>query len=149
MKTVAYTGAPVTAATYTNPTVTMNAHNGISSISTTPVAGAFTKTTATDGLTTVLTSSSTPQQYFTGTGISVSPVVQLPDVSTLYDGFSFKIVNNTNFGIVVWTSDTTTFTTLVAPTGGTRGGWGFFTCVNTAGGGGTASWSYEPGALTL
>ncbi len=94
-------------------------------------------TTATAAGTTTLTVTSAQTQYFTG---STTQTVVLPVASTLANGFFFKIVNSATGLVTVQTSGTATV--VILPT---NGGWATFTCVNTAGGTGIASWSVESG----
>lgn len=89
-------------------------------------------TTATAGGTTTLTVSSNYLQFFTGTQ---AQTVTLPVATTLINGQQFQIVNNSTGLVTVQTSGTNTLIILGASTSA------IVTCVNTAGGTGTASWS--------
>lgn len=89
-------------------------------------------TTATAAGTTTLTVASTWQQYFTG---ATTQTVTLPVASTLVNGQSFLIVNNSTGLVTVQTSGANTLVILAGSTSA------IVTCVNTAGGTGTASWS--------
>lgn len=90
-------------------------------------------TTATAGGTTTLTVSSAYFQYFTGTS---TQTVTLPVASTLANGQSWVIVNKSTGAVTIQTSGTNTLVILAAGTSAT------VTCINTAGGTGTASWDY-------
>jgi len=131
-----------------------NGGTGVTSVTTTPTALAFAgwdsnknlsannqiegyTTTVTSGTTVVLTVGSTYFQYFTG---STNQTVTLPVVTTLVNGFSFQIINNSTANVTVQTSGSNTLQ-VVAPSYSLT-----VTCINTAGGTGTASWSalYTP-----
>ncbi len=101
-----------------------------------PKADGFTSTATAAG-TTTLTSASTMQQYFTG---STTQTVVLPVVATLVNGARFKIVNVATGLVTIQSSGAVTVTVLPG-----NGGWGIFTCINTAGGTGVVSWSFEAG----
>lgn len=123
---------------------------GVSSVTTTPTATAFAgwdanknlsannsidsyTTTATAAGSTSLTVASTYQQYFTGTA---TQTVALPVATTLVNGFAFKIVNLSTGVVTVNTSGGNTVQAMAANT------QLIVTCVNTAGGTGTASWGW-------
>lgn len=88
--------------------------------------------TATAASTTTLTDTSTYYQLFTGTS---TQTVQLPDTSTLQQGWSFHIVNNSTQSITVQTSTavtlgtvpptTTGMPTVISTAGNTAGDWEF------------------------
>lgn len=90
-------------------------------------------TTATAGGTTTLTVSSAYYQFFTGT---LTQTLQLPVASTLANGQSWVVENNSTGAVTVQTSGLNTLLILAA---GTRA---LITCINTAGGTGTASWDF-------
>ena len=90
-------------------------------------------TTATAGTTTTLTSSSAYQQYFTG---STTQTVQLPVATTLVNGMQWLIVNTSSGTVTVQTSGLNTIQAMAANT------QLIVTCINTAGGTGTASWNW-------
>jgi invasion protein IalB len=98
--------------------------------------------TTTAAATTTLTVTSAQQQYFTGT---TTQTVTLPVATTLANGFHFKIANLSTGAVTVQTSGGNTVATLASATA-PASTWGLFTCINTAGGTGTASWSYDQGA---
>ena len=87
-------------------------------------------TTATSAGTTTLTNTSTVYQQFTG---SSNQTVQLPVTSTLQQGWSFHIVNNSSSGITVTSSggntvisvppQTTTMCTCIATAGTSASDW--------------------------
>jgi len=123
---------------------------GVSSVTTSPTASAFAgwdanrnisadnfiegyTTTATAAGTTTLTVDSTYFQYFTGT---TTQTVTLPVVTTLVNGFQFQIVNQSTGIVTVQTSGANTIMAMGNNTVLT------VTCVNTAGGTGTASWTW-------
>jgi hypothetical protein len=123
---------------------------GVSSVTTSPTASAFAgwdanrnlsadnfiegyATTATAGGTTTLTVDSNYFQYFTGT---TTQTVTLPVVTTLVNGFQFQIVNQSTGIVTVQTSGANTIMAMGNNTVLT------VTCVNTAGGTGTASWTW-------
>jgi hypothetical protein len=87
-------------------------------------------TTATAGGTTTLTNTSTYYQLFTGTN---TQTVTLPVTSTLQQGWSFHIVNNSTSGVTVRTSGANTLITVIAGT------TVMCTCIAT-GGTGIADW---------
>ena len=89
-------------------------------------------TTATAAGTTTLTVASTFQQYFTG---SSTQTVTLPVATTLVNGQSWLIVNNSTGLVTVQTSGSNSLIVLGGSTSA------LVTCINTAGGTGTASWS--------
>lgn len=88
--------------------------------------------TATAAGTTTLTVSSNYMQVFTG---STTQTVTLPVATTLVNGQSWLIVNNSTGAVTVQTSGSNSLIVLAGGTSAT------VTCVNTAGGTGTASWS--------
>lgn len=90
--------------------------------------------TATAAGTTTLTSSSNYRQFFTGTS---TQTVTLPVATTMVNGQSFEIHNNSTGVVTVQTSG---LNTLIAVNGGQTV---LVTCINTAGGTGTASWDYD------
>ena len=90
-------------------------------------------TTATAAGTTTLTVASTHQQFFTGT---TTQTVTLPVATTLVNGFKFKITNNSTGVVTVQTSGAVSVVAMAANT--TLD----LTCINTAGGTGTASWGW-------
>ena len=91
-------------------------------------------TTATAGGTTTLTVSSTLLNYFTGTS---NQTVVLPVVTTLVNGQQFTIVNNSTGVVTVQTSGLNTLQAMASNT------LLIATVINTAGGTGTASWSFS------
>src|SRR6266481_2908431 len=91
-------------------------------------------TTATAAGTTTLTVGSTYQQYFTG---STTQTVTLPVATTMVNGQQFFIANNSTGLVTVQTSGANSLIVLAAST------FAFVTCINTAGGTGTASWNAE------
>lgn len=100
--------------------------------------------TVTAAGTTTLTVTSAQQQYFTG---STTQTVVLPVATTLANGFHFKIVNQCSTGntITVNSSGGNLVGSIGAGSGAPSSRFAFLTCINTAGGTGTASWSFEPG----
>jgi hypothetical protein len=92
----------------------------------------FTTTATTSGGTTTLTNASTYYQYFTG---SFSYTVVLPVTSTLSQGWSFYIVNNSSGTITVQSSGLNSIGTI--PSGITA----HVTCILTSGTT-AASWDY-------
>ncbi len=124
--------APVWTSPVTTPTASTNAAWDVNkNLSADSFVGGFT-TTVTAAGTNVLSVNSTQQQYFTG---AAPQTVILPVATTLSNGQNFIIVNNSTGIITVQTSGGNTLTSvptlsqLVA------------TCIDTAGGTGTASWS--------
>lgn len=75
-----------------------------------PVVPTYT-TTETTGGTTILTPSSTLTQFFTGTN---TQTVQMPDVSTLVEGTTFRIVNNSTGALTITSSGGNTIDTIAA-----------------------------------
>jgi hypothetical protein len=71
--------------------------------------------------------------------------VTLPVATTLANGFHFKIANLSTGSVTVNSSGGNLVGTLPAAAAPSAK-WGYFVCINTAGGTGTASWSYEQGA---
>jgi len=94
-------------------------------------------TTATAAGTTTLVVGSTFQQYFTGT---TTQTVVLPVATTLVNGQQFLIANNSTGVVTVQTSGSNVLQAMGSNT------TLMITCINTAGGTGTASWnwSYAP-----
>lgn len=102
----------------------------------------FTRTAiAGAGLTTTLTATHSKMQCFTGTN---THTVLLPVVTTLANGFEFKISNLSTGAITVNSSGGNLVATLAGATA-PAATWGLFVCIDTTGGTGTASWSYEQG----
>lgn len=100
----------------------------------------------TAGATTALTILSPSSVYFTGTS---TQTVTLPTTATLTAGQSYKIVNNSTGNVLVQSFGSNTVTTLAGAVAlVNRGGWGFFTCINT-GVNTAAAWSYEAGSTAL
>lgn len=89
--------------------------------------------TATAAATTTLNSSSTYNQYFTG---STTQTVKLPVATTMIAGQSFSITNQSSGIVTVQTSGLNTIQAMGANTNL------LITCANTAGGTGTASWTW-------
>lgn len=131
-----------------------NGGTAVTSVTTSPTASSFAgwdanknisanaflpayATTATAAGTTTLTVSSAPKEDFTG---STTQTVVLPVATTLSNGFSFLIKNTSSGVVTVQTSGSNTVKAMATNTQLS------ITCVNTAGGTGTASWSwtYEP-----
>lgn len=113
-------------------------------------------TTATAGATTTLTSSSSYYQVFTGT---LNQTVQLPATSTLSQGWSFHIVNNSTGTLTVQTSTavslgtvppgTTAMPTALTITGNTAADWEFgYTDFSTLTGTGSVVLSNSPTLVT-
>jgi len=128
-----------------------NGGTGVSSVTTNPTATSFAgwdanknlsannliqgyATTTNSATTTTLTVASANLQFFTGT---TTQTVQLPVVTTLVNGMQFTIVNNSNSLVTVKTSGSVTVQALASNT------QLIITCINTAGGTGTASWSWN------
>jgi hypothetical protein len=109
--------------------VTINDNNNISSNN---VLEGYT-TTATAAGTTTLTEASTYMQFFTG---STTQNVDLPVATTLVNGQSWWITNNSTGAVTVRTSGGNTLLVVAAGTEAQ------VICINTAGGTGTASWKY-------
>ena len=91
-------------------------------------------TTATAAGTTTLTVDSKQIQVFTG---STTQTVTLPVVTTLANGQTFTVINNSSGLVTVQTSGANSLLVLAGSTSA------IFTVVNTAGGTGTASWTYQ------
>lgn len=91
-------------------------------------------TTATAAGTTTLTVASTALQYFTG---STTQTVTMPVATTLVAGQKWVIVNNSSGVVTVQSSGANTLLAMVANSQAE------FTCRDTAGGTGTASWNWE------
>ena len=91
-------------------------------------------TTATAAGTTTLLVTSTYQQYFTGT---TTQTVVLPVATTLVNGYQLDIVNNSTGLVTVQTSGGNVIQALASNTELV------ITCINTAGGTGTASWGWR------
>ena len=89
--------------------------------------------TATAVGTTTLNSSSTYNQYFTG---STTQTVKLPVATTMIAGQSFSITNQSTGIVTVQTSGLNTVQAMGSNTNL------LITCANTAGGTGTASWTW-------
>lgn len=112
-----------------------------------PLYSSLYASTVTAAGTTTLTVTSAKMRRFSG---STTQTCVLPVVTTLSNGFEFVIFNDSTGAVTVQSSGANTITTLAAAVGGvSRGGWGRFVCVDTAGGTGVASWSYLPGATIL
>jgi hypothetical protein len=92
----------------------------------------FTSTVTSAG-TTTLTVASTQFQVFTG---ATTQTVKLPVATTLANGMFYVITNNSSGVVTVQTSGANTIQAMAAGTQLT------VTCVNTAGGTGTASWNW-------
>lgn len=139
------------AVTLAGTLATTNGGTGVTSVTTTPTASAFAgwdanknlsannllnafTSTATAAGTTTLTVGSSQQQLFTG---ATTQTVVLPVVTTLTNGFSYQIANQSTGSVTVQTSGLNTLVTLPTNTMITA------TVVNTAGGTGTASWVYD------
>jgi hypothetical protein len=97
-------------------------------------------TTATAAGTTTLTVSSAGIQNFTGT---TTQTVALPVATTLVNGQTWIIQNQSTGALTVQTSGGNTLVTVAANQTAT------VTCVNTAGGTGTASWTYNLAAQSV
>jgi hypothetical protein len=136
MKTVGYT-TPITGATVNNATITFD-NQGLITAASSGTGSATYATTVTAAGTTTLTNASALTQYFTG---ATTQTVVLPVVTTLANGWKFKIVNLSTGFVTVQSSGFNTITVLSG-----NGGWATFTCINIAGGTGVASWSIEAGA---
>jgi hypothetical protein len=128
---------------------------GVAAVTTAPTATAFAgwdanknlsannhiqgyTTTATAAGTTTLTVASTYMQYFTGT---TTQTVVLPVATTLANGFAFQIVNNSSGVVTVQTSGANVVQAMAANSVLN------ITLINTAGGTGTASWSWQYATL--
>jgi len=98
------------------------------------------QTTATAGGTTTLTGLSAHNQYFTG---SANQTVLLPVVTTLKNGLSYWFTNSSTGTITVQSSGGNAIVVMAAGTTAT------FSCINIAGGTGTASWSYWYEGVTV
>ncbi len=136
-KTVTYVTA-ITAGTFSSPDVTVSAQGAVTAISNGTGASRYTSTATAAG-TTTLTNASTAVQYFTG---ATTQTVVLPVVTTLTNGWMFKIANNSSGLVTVQSSGANTL--FILPSNG----WATFTCVDTAGGTGLASWGIEAGVAT-
>ena len=90
--------------------------------------------TATSAATLTLTNTSSFRQFFTGT---TTHTLVLPVATTLANGQSYEIHNNSTGAITVQTSGLNTLVTVNA------GQTVLVTCINTAGGTGTASWDFD------
>lgn len=134
----------------TTPLPIVDGGTGVTSVTTSPTATAFSgwdanknlsannhiesyTTTATAAGTTVLTVSSTYQQFFTG---STTQTVTLPVTSTLVLGQSFLVVNNSSGVVTVQSSGANTVTAMAAST------VAIFTCILTSGTS-AASWNSD------
>lgn len=130
---------------------------GVTAVTTTPAASTFAgwdanvnmqannfvsqqTSVATAGGTTTLTVTSDQNYLFTG---SSTQTARLPVATTLSNGLSFMIRNKSTGAVTVQTSGTNTLAVL------TTGQSGTFTCINTAGGTGTASWATEVTSATV
>ena len=103
-------------------------------------------TTVTSGVTVALNNASATAQYFTG---GTAQTLTLPNTTTIAVGQTYKIVNNSTANMSVQTSTLVAVTTLAGAVAlVNRGGWGFFTCINT-GINTAAAWSYEAGSTAL
>lgn len=124
---------------------------GVTAVTTVPAATAFAGwdanknlssnnnlpgflSTATAAGTSTLVIGSAYEQFFTG---STTQTVVLPVVSTLSNGFSFLITNLSSGVVTVQTSGSNILQAMAANTQMQ------VTCINTAGGTGTASWSFQ------
>lgn len=96
-------------------------------------------TTATAAGTTTLTAASNPLQYFTG---STTQTVVMPVTSTLLQGQSFTVVNNSTGAVTVQSSGANSITVLAGGTSAT------FTCILTSGTT-AASWQALPAAVVV
>jgi hypothetical protein len=129
---------------------------GVASVTTTPTATSFAgwdsnknlfaanfissyTTTVTSASAVTLTAASTYYQYFTG---STAQTVTLPVATTLSNGFTFNIINQSS---AVTTVQTSGANTVVAMSPNSQL---IVTCINTAGGTGTASWSWTHGVYS-
>lgn len=90
-------------------------------------------TTATAAGTTVITVGSTYQQYFTG---ATTQTLTLPVASTLVNGQGYSVTNLSTGVVTVQTSGANTLQAMAA------GSTLLVTCINSAGGTGTASWGF-------
>ena len=95
-------------------------------------------TTVTATGTTTLTKDSAYQQFFTGSAIQT---VKVPVATTLKLGQRFQIVNLSSNVVTVQTSGSNTIVAMATNT------VLYVTCSNTAGGTGTASWTWEYDAI--
>jgi hypothetical protein len=91
-------------------------------------------TTVTSAGTTILTSSSTYQQYFTGT---TTEVVSMPQPSSLTLGMQFLLVNNSTGTLEIRASNSAGIANLIS------GSTGLLTCISTTNGLGAANWNFE------
>jgi hypothetical protein len=134
-----------------------NGGTGVTSVTTTPTANAFSgwdanknykansyiqglTTTATAAGTTTLTVSSSMLQQFTGT---LTQTIVLPDATTLSVGQPFVIANRSTGILTVKNGASTTLTTVLSGTSTT------FTNVSNASTAGTWDFSAPPGTLTV
>jgi hypothetical protein len=100
-------------------------------------------TTATAAGTTVLTSTSTYGQYFTG---STTQTVTLPAVSTLKNGYGYEINNSSTGAVTVQTATAATVQVVGA------GNSAVITCINTSGTNAAGDWyvhATSTGSVTL
>lgn len=145
------------AANVTGTVATNHGGTGVTSVTTAPTASAFAgwdassnlsannliegyATTVTAAGTTTLTVASAGVQNFTGT---TTQNAKLPVASTLTAGHTFIIQNQSTGAVTVQTSGLNTLATVGANQTAT------VTCVNAAGGTGTASWTYSLAAQSV
>ena len=137
------------------PVAIGNGGSGVSSVTTTPAATAFAGWDANKnlsannllpGLTSTVTSAtpvtlvvgSAETQVFTG---STAQTVNLPVATTLSNGLTFTIINMSTNTTTVQTSGANSIQAMATNT------QLVVTCINTAGGTGTASWSWVYGPI--
>jgi hypothetical protein len=130
-------GTGVTSATTSPTTSAFAAWDSNKNLSANNHLEGFTSTVTAAGTTTLVTGSAYAQT-FTGT---TTQTVVLPVVTTLVNGFQFQI---TNLSTGVVTIQTSGANTLIALASNTQAA---VTCINTAGGTGTSSWSYAYSAV--
>lgn len=125
-------GTGVTSVT-TSPTISAwAAWDANKNLSANNLIEGFTSTATAAGTTTLLVGS-TYQQIFTG---ATTQTVVLPVASTLVNGQQFLILNNSSGVVTVQSSGLNTIQAMAANTQMQ------VTCINTAGGTGTASWNW-------